>query len=218
MNTTTFNKDDVRKELNRIMELNSEQGLLSLLKKNSFLFSDIFSRQYGVQPIFHEVSFGTKFRCDFCWLNDNSDGPEWVLVEVEKPKIKLFNKNDSPASQLNSAIEQVSSWSRYFNTNPNEKNRIFGAVSKFRYVLIAGLKEDWENDHALVWRNHFNSTSEIEIRSMDVFSKALYRFVEHKDFFSFEQHPTTKPPSELAGYCNSSPYLRHWKAVLTSNV
>ncbi len=75
-----------------------------------------------------EVSFGGKYRSDFVWLNDNSDGPEWVLVEIEKPRIKLFTKKGEPSAELNHAIEQVRSWIRYFNENPSEKSRIFGAV------------------------------------------------------------------------------------------
>lgn len=67
-------------------ERNSETDLLEVLRKNSFLFYDLVGRKYGVQPIFHEVRLGAKLRCDFAWVNDHSYGPEWVLVEVEKPE------------------------------------------------------------------------------------------------------------------------------------
>lgn len=109
-----FNIEDVRKNLNSAFDNNSETELLAVLKKNSFLFYPLYSRKYGIQPSFSEVSFGDSLRCDFCWLNDNSDGPEWVLVEVEKPRLKLFTAKNKPTSELNSAIEQVRSWRRYF--------------------------------------------------------------------------------------------------------
>lgn len=215
--TMTFDKNEVREQITCIFEENSEQALLALLKKNSFLFSDIYSRQYGIQPNFAEVPFGTKYRCDFCWLNDNSDGPEWVLVEIEKPKIILFNSSGEPSAQLNHAIEQVRSWDRYFKTNPHEKSRIFGAVARFRHVLIVGLKEDWASNPASVWKSHFNSDGNIEIRSMDTFIKSLDRFNEDPKFLSFEQYPASKSSSELSAYCNNSDYLLHWKNVFTSN-
>ena len=62
---------------------NSEVDLLKILKDNSFLFYDLYSRKYGIQPIFRELNFGTEFKCDFAWLNDNSSDPEWVLVELK---------------------------------------------------------------------------------------------------------------------------------------
>lgn len=139
---STWNKEKVIKDLKTAFENNSEVQLLSILKNNSFLFYELFSRKYGVQPIFHEVEFGGGVRCDFAWLNDNSDGPEWVLVEIEKPKLELFTSKGEPTYQLNHALEQVKSWRRYFNENPNEKRRIFGAVGRFRYILVGGRKRN----------------------------------------------------------------------------
>jgi hypothetical protein len=150
-------------------------------------------------------------------LNDNSDGPEWVLVELEKPKIKLFTQSGDPTAELNHAIEQVKSWDRYFKQSPVEKSRIFGAVSRFRLVLIAGAKEDWEKPEAKIWRSHHNSESNIEIRSMDSLYKSLVRFKENPNTLSFEQHPKSKRSNELSNYCRDYEYLASWKNILTSN-
>ena len=136
----------------------------------------MFSRKYGIQPIFREVNFGAKLRCDFAWLNDNSDGPEWVLLEVEKPSMKVFNLNNEPSSELNKAIEQVKTWDRYFLENTSERRRIFGAVAKFRFILVAGDKKSWETEEAIKWRNHHNSTSNIEIRTTEIFNRAIQKF------------------------------------------
>ena len=70
-----FDLEKVREQLVKARSNSSERELLQLLKENSFLFSELFSRHFGIQPVFSEVSFGNNFRCDFCWLNDNSDGP-----------------------------------------------------------------------------------------------------------------------------------------------
>jgi hypothetical protein len=213
-----FDKDNTRKLLDRAFKNNSEHELLSVLKDNSFLFSDIYSRQWGVQPNFTEVSFGNRYRCDFCWLDDNSDGPEWVLVEVEKPKVQLFTAKNEPSSVLNHAIEQVRSWDRYFLMNPMEKSRIFGAVARFRFVLIVGEKSAWDGQNESVWKSHFNASGNIEIRSMNTFYKSLERYREDPNHLSFEQHPRSRNASELPKYCSEYEYLKHWKNVLTSNV
>lgn len=118
------NINDVEMQLKSAFSNNSEMDLLETLKNNSFLFFELFSRKFMPRPIFHEVSLGTRLRCDFTWLNDNSDGPEWVLVEVEKPKIRLFKQDGNPHSELNKAIDQVKSWRRYF-MNTQLKNEIY---------------------------------------------------------------------------------------------
>ncbi len=144
----SFDVKTVQAGLDDAFQSDSEVKLLEVLKNNSFLFSKIYSRNFGIQPNFAEVPFGTDYRCDFCWLNDNSDGPEWVLVEVEKPNMRLFNKSGDPSAELNHALEQVKSWERYFERYPAEKARIFGAVSRFRFVLIAGRRDDWQESDA----------------------------------------------------------------------
>jgi len=213
-----FNKDIAKADLENAITNNSEHQLLAVLKNNSFLFYDLYSRKFGIQPNFSEVCFGSKYRCDFCWLNDNSDGPEWVLVEIERPDIPLFKKNGDPTHELNHAIEQVRSWERYFEQNPVEKSRIFGAVSRFRLILVVGTKDSWQEPVAASWRAHHNNTSTVEIRSMETFFKSIVHYNESPENLSFEEHPKSKRANELANYCRDYQYLMYWKNILTSNV
>jgi hypothetical protein len=77
------------------------------LKAKSFLFYDLYKRKYRIHPVFSEVSFGGVYKTDFVRLNDDSDGPEWVLVEIEKPRMNLFKENDYAAAPLNNATDQM---------------------------------------------------------------------------------------------------------------
>ena len=83
-----WNIEETEYQLKAAFESNSETQLLKILKSNSFLFYELYDRKYGIQPNFCEVPFGEELRCDFAWLNDSSDGPEWVLVEIEKPLVQ----------------------------------------------------------------------------------------------------------------------------------
>lgn len=205
---------DLEFSLNEVFDKNSENELLKILKQNSFLFYELFSRKYGIQPIFHEVTFGSGLRCDFTWLNDNSDGPEWVLLEVEKPNMPLFNSKAEPSHQLNHAIEQVKSWRRYFENNPLEKRRIFGAVSRFRYVVVAGALETWEIDFAAKWRIDNNKESSIEVRSSDVFLRPLKVLAQKpSELWSFAEYPKTLAPSKLNKYWSNYEYISKWRAI-----
>jgi len=200
--------EKVKKDLQNAFDNNSEVELLKILKCNSFLFYELYSRKYGIQPAFHEIIFGATYRCDFAWLNDNSDGPEWVLVEIEKPKMDLFTKSNEPSSKLNHAIEQIRTWQRYFRENPTEKGRIFGAVARFKYILVAGSGNDWNKEHAMKWRRHHNSETDIEIRSTDVFIRAI-KVLENNEneLWSFEENPTTIPYSALKKYWENYSYM-----------
>lgn len=202
--------EQVEKDLNKAFEDESEIDLLKILKSNSFLFYDLYSRKYAITPVFREVSFGGDYKADFLWLNDNSSGPEWVLVEVEKPKLRLFNSNGYAAAPLQNATEQMKSWGRYFRKNPLESKRIFGAVAKFRYILVAGDKQDWETDAAMHWRAQFNSDNgfDIEIRSMDTFFKSLKMLKnDPEEMWSFAEKPTTFPSTELEPFWKKYAYM-----------
>lgn len=213
---SAWNIEDVEKKLRSAFDSNSETELLSILKDNSFLFYDLYDRKYGIQPNFCEISFSGEMRCDFAWLNDNSDGPEWVLVEVEKPKMRLFNKKGDPSSELNHAIEQVKSWDRYFSQNPSEKKRIFGAVSRFRLILVAGSREDWQTEQAINWRSFHNANSNIEIRSSETFKDSIEVAKNHfKELWSFEENSKSLKHSELKKYWEEYRYMDLWRKVLS---
>jgi hypothetical protein len=208
MRAPIWNIPKVEADLKIAFANDSEMELLKILKDNSFLFYHLYSRKGGIQPVFREISFGAKMRCDYAWLNDNSDGPEWVLVELEKPKMRIFNATGKPSSELNNAIEQVTSWQRYFHENPSEKKRIFGAVARFRFLLIAGGGEDWKTEDSMKWRNYHNSTSTIELRTTDVFDRALQDFKKNpEEFWSFEENPVTLEFAWLENYWKGYDYM-----------
>ncbi|MFH0734376.1 MAG: Shedu anti-phage system protein SduA domain-containing protein [bacterium] len=207
--------EKVSKDLESAFENNSESELLNVLKNNSFLFYELYFRKSGIPPVFHEINFDGKLRCDFAWLNDNSDGPEWVLVEIERPKMKIFIKNNDPSFELNHAIEQIKSWRRYFDENPDAKKRIFGAVARFRFILVAGDKQNWDSNDAKKWRIDYNKETNIEIRSSDVFIRSLESLKNHpNDFWSFAEHPTSKSHFELKKFWENYLYISKWRSVL----
>lgn len=207
--------DEVEKKMKAAYDEDSERALLSILKDNSFLFYDLFSRKYGIQPIFRELSFGGVFRCDFVWLNDNSSGPEWVIVEVERPKMPLFKKDKKPTAKFQNAIEQIKSWDRYFHENPGDMRKIFGAVSNFRFILIAGTSEEWQTENGQKWRNYHHNNSNIEIRSMQTFFNSI-KVAKNRpeELWSFEERPTSLSSSKLKEYWQNYGYMDTWRKVL----
>ena len=211
----TWHLQKAENNLNKAFKEDSEMQLLAVLKKNSFLFHELYSRKFGIQPVFHEVEFGNTYRCDFVWLNDNSDGPEWTIVELEKPNMRLFNADGKPSKALNDSIEQIKTWQRYFSEYPAEKKRIFGAVAKFRFILVAGNKADWSTEAAAKWRIYHNSNSTIELRTTNVFHKSLELIKKAPEsFWSFEEHPESLAYSYLKSYWAEYGYMDFWRKAL----
>lgn len=214
-NQLPWNFEEVAMQLKTIRESGNEQDLLSLIHKNCFLLSDLYHRKWGALPPFHEVSFGGQFRCDFAWLNDNSDGPEWVLVEFERPNLILFTQKGDPSAVFNHAVEQVKSWERYFEEHPAEKKRIFGAVKKFRFVLVAGEYKDWTTEKAAKYRMYENNHSSVEIRTMKILDNALKNFPNDMETIEiFSQFPQTLPPNKLEEFWNGYEYMDFWRKII----
>lgn len=210
MENSIWNISEVEQKLQDIFNRNSEIDLLRLLKENTFLFYELVERKLTMQPIFHEVDFGGKYRCDFLWFSDRSDFPQWVLVEVEKPSGNLFNKDKSKSDYLRKGIEQVKKWKRYFEEFPQEKERIFkNKYVKFRYILIIGTKEDWSKDeNSKLWRVY--DDSEVEIRTMDIFNRAINCIKKDEGgFWCFKENPKTLEPSELEKYIEKNEFTRN---------
>ena len=69
--TKIWNLAKVKSDLEKAYANNSEEELLTILKDNSFLFYELHSRKFTMQPVFREISFGGELRCDFAWLNDS---------------------------------------------------------------------------------------------------------------------------------------------------
>ncbi len=209
-----WNIDEVRAGLSSAFEENSETQLLNVIRENSFLLWELYDRKNGIRAPFREISFGGELRCDFAWLNDNSDGPEWVLVELERPHMRLFNADGFPGAELNHGLEQIRSWRRYFAQNPHEKRRIFGVVARFRYILVGGSGVDWATEQARQWRAGHRLEDDIEIRSSDIFIRALELLEERPAiFWSFEENPITLSQAELRPFWEGDAYMGNWRGM-----
>jgi hypothetical protein len=205
----------IKAEIVAAFEANSEAALLRIITRNTWLLHQVFTRQFAPLPVFSEVEFGGTFRCDFCWLNDNSSGPEWVLVEIERPDLQILNKNGDFSSPFNHALKQLQDWEDYFQNNPNEKRRIFGAVKNFRYILIGGRSITWQQEDVLKQRISLEKKRNIEIRSSDIFIRTIDSLIESPgSLLEFEEHNIARSPSTLAEYWTEYDYMNFWRRVL----
>lgn len=62
---------------------------------------------------------GAEYVTDFVVGERSSIGFEWLAVELESPRAKLFTRAGDPTRQLNHAIRQVTDWRTWLQANQN---------------------------------------------------------------------------------------------------
>lgn len=192
----------------------SPEVIKAVIRENSFLLFDIYERKMGAMPIFHDVPFG-RMKADFAWLDDASNGPRWFLLKLGRPDITLFNADGMPTAELLAEIEQVKAWANYFELNPAEKKRILGAVSQFRFRLVIGSAEAWQQENASRWRMQHNNSSIVEIRSYNTFARSLDDLASAPgDFYRFNRFHATSPAAELEQFWKAYRYMDDWRKWL----
>ncbi|MGG2201401.1 Shedu anti-phage system protein SduA domain-containing protein [Paenibacillus validus] len=98
----------------------------------------------------------TKRIPDFMWLSCDSCTISPVLVEIEAPNKRWFNKDGTPNHQLVQALDQLSEWKQWFS-NPAHQvlfYDLFNIPSSFRegkalrplYVLVYGRRSEFEGE------------------------------------------------------------------------
>ena len=113
--------------------------------------------------VISKFKLGNEFVTDFAYLTKSSDFWEFVLIELEDPKKRIFTKDKENIyfhSHFNNAYDQILSWRAYINKNREMVLRKIDKLRvplnenpvRFRYVLVIGRnyeKEDSEKRRAM---------------------------------------------------------------------
>ena len=123
----------------------------------------------------NNLALGNEFVTDFAYLTKSSDYWEFVLVELEDAKKKIFTNDKENIyfhSEFNHAYDQITSWKAYVNKN---REAILHQIDKlrvplnensvrFKYVLVIG--RNAEKDNSEKRRAMFAEKSDNDIRVM----------------------------------------------------
>lgn len=60
---------------------------------------------------------GSEHETDFVIAQKASDGYVWCAVELERPQVKMFNKNGDPSAALTHALRQIDDWRDWLSRN-----------------------------------------------------------------------------------------------------
>src|SRR4051812_34779931 len=76
-----------------------EQKLQEFLAGHSYFFNKMLD-PYIQTPLYSKIKLGHHHEVDFAWLYNDSFGPEWRLIEIEKPGTALFTKSGNASAAL----------------------------------------------------------------------------------------------------------------------
>lgn len=188
--------------------------LKDLIKSQPYILRDIASRKDFQQPVFKEVRFGNH-QVDFLWLNDNSGGPEWVLVKLGPSQLPWLDKERKPAAELTEHLDMIREWRHYFEKYPEQKRAVFGAVATFRMVLVIGTGKDWDKEDPAIWRLQTEKEHAVEIRSWDGLEAEINEYETSPDnFWGQEEHEVCKSQEQIEPYFKTYDYFKKWRAWL----
>lgn len=158
----------------------TENDIQRFLEEHTEMIPLPFLENHGLNDnaIITKFKLGSEMVTDFAYLTKCSDYWNFVLVELEDSRKKLFTENKQQVifhNEFNHAYDQITAWKAYVDNNKErllyqtEKIRIPLASNpvRFKYVLIIGRNE--EKEHSEHKRSMFaqKSTNDTKVMTYD---------------------------------------------------
>lgn len=102
---------------------------------------------------------GSEFVPDFLVGERSSAGLEWLLVELQSPRVKLFTRKGRATEQLDEGIRQVLDWRRWVANNSDYAQR-----ARHKYGLALADLDDKADGLVLIGREADLTDSDNERR------------------------------------------------------
>lgn len=129
--------------------------------------------RFNAKKLFFKTSILGKFKTDFAIVDTRN---QLLMIELERPSLKLFKRNGHPTADLNHAYEQVCDWMGEYRTHPyavlDLLNLKTDEVSVVRGVVIAGRSEGTSPEHIKRHRSK-NSYPDVEFLTLDDLAESL---------------------------------------------
>ncbi len=108
--------DNRRDYLAALEAAQRERDLQEYLSKNPIILAQAVGGGHG-RWVIPQFRFGSNLVADFVVGERHSFGYEWLLVELESPKTKMFTKKGDPTTALTHAIRQIEDWRSWIRKN-----------------------------------------------------------------------------------------------------
>lgn len=144
-----------------------EQEVHDLLRENSYFFSELM-RMHGQSPLYSKIKLGNEYETDFVYFDLGSFGPDWKLIEIERPGARLFTKSGSPTAELNHAIDQIRCWQDWIVENSAYAQKLMPGIRyPHGYVFIGRRSELTPDNMKKLRRLSYECRSYAHIHTLD---------------------------------------------------
>lgn len=93
----------------------AERAVQRFLEERPHLLASY--RQSPLTAVVKQFPLGMDYRADFAFVHANSGGTSLHLVEIESPRARIFNKDDSFSQHFNGAYQQLRDWMGWCHDN-----------------------------------------------------------------------------------------------------
>lgn len=207
------------KEYGTLLDSNApEEHIHQFLATHTYFFNGIV-RVFSGLPIYSKVKLGAEYEMDFCYMDPNSSGPEWNLIEIERPGYKLFTKSGNQTKELTHAIGQVQKWHDWIDSNKSYAEKLMPLIKYQKGIVVIGRQSEVINNSHLknrLKRINYDYRGSIEVRTFDSLLRAaesiLYLANKNEGSHNLNIPKTANSHSDLK---NGLP--KQWDLYLTSH-
>jgi len=161
------------RQLLKLIEANTKEEELQDFLESHPIFFHVFMPK----RLFFKPPILTKYFADFAVLNSRD---ELLLVEIEKPQLRLVKKDGDISAPLGHAFHQVRTWAQVLNDHRvaalDAIGLKFDEVAKVKGVVVAGRKPSDEKKLRLL---RAVSTAEIELFTYDDLLNSVTELIKH---------------------------------------
>lgn len=137
-----------------------EEDLQKFLKEHSFILHP------SAQSI-PKQKLGEDFVTDFVLVATTTQGPTYILVELERTDHKILTKDYTLTSPVNHAIKQTRDWDVWLENNKAYiQNKLPGFESPI-YMIVIGRSKDFDEKQKAYMRSYNREWKNLQIITYD---------------------------------------------------
>lgn len=114
--------EDVKRMEATLLTAANEGTLQRLIQKIPLLLVQHLRGGHG-RWVIPQKKLGAEYVTDFIVGEAHSYGHEWVAVELESPRVKMFTTTGNPSKELTHAIRQITDWRAWLKRNQDYASR-----------------------------------------------------------------------------------------------
>jgi len=173
VNWDDISQKDVNKLIKKLETSSNESEMQKFFEENPIFLIQQLRGGHG-RWVISKKRLGSEFIIDFLIGESHSFGYDWVAIELESPKAKMFNKNGDLNKALNHAIRQIQDWRSWLTRNQDYAERsiaqnglgLININPNLEGLIIIGRESDIDNN-TNDRRRQYVSTLNIKIHTYD---------------------------------------------------